>query len=73
MTEDEDIDVVAIVNGGWFINKDGTRSWRTIHPYTTSLWVWNGEALSLGEFARRIYGDTPEATAFILKNSTKRK
>ena len=31
------------------------------------MWMWNGVAMDVVDFARHAYGDTPEATHFILK------
>jgi hypothetical protein len=31
------------------------------------MWMWNGTAMDVVDFARHAYGDTPEATHFILK------
>ena len=31
------------------------------------MWVWNGTPMDVTDFARHAYGDTPEATHFILK------
>jgi hypothetical protein len=35
--------------------------------YTHHMWMWNGVAMDVVDFARHAYGDTPEATHFILK------
>jgi hypothetical protein len=32
-------------------------------------WCFNGEFLSVTEFAQRVYGDTPQRTEFLLKYS----
>ena len=32
-------------------------------------WMWNGVAMDVVDFARHAYGDTPEATHFVLKHS----
>jgi len=31
------------------------------------MWMWNGVAMDVTSFAQHAYGDTPEATHFILK------
>jgi len=31
------------------------------------LWMWNGVAMPIEDFAQHAYGDTPEATVFLLK------
>jgi hypothetical protein len=31
------------------------------------MWMWNGVAMDVVDFAKHAYGDTPEATHFILK------
>ena len=31
------------------------------------MWVWNGVPMNIVDFAHHAYGDTPEATHFILK------
>ena len=31
------------------------------------MWMWNGTAMDVVDFAKHAYGDTPEATHFILK------
>ena len=36
-------------------------------PRTHYMWVWNGLPMDIVDFARHAYGDTPEATHFILK------
>ena len=36
-------------------------------PKTHWTWVWNGLPMDIVDFARHAYGDTPEATHFILK------
>jgi polygalacturonase len=36
-------------------------------PRSHHMWVWNGVAMDVVDFARHAYGDTPEATHFILK------
>ena len=36
-------------------------------PNTHHMWVWNGLPMDIVDFARHAYGDTPEATHFILK------
>lgn len=38
---------------------------RTPHAF----WVFNGETLTITEFAQRVYGDTPQRTEFLLKYS----
>lgn len=39
-------------------------------PRTPSaFWVFNGETLTITEFAQRVYGDTPQRTEFLLKYS----
>lgn len=30
-------------------------------------WTWNGQAVSITEFANLAYGDTPQRTLFLLK------
>lgn len=35
--------------------------------YSHHMWVWNGVAMDVASFAQHAYGDTPEATHFILK------
>lgn len=35
----------------------------------TYAWVWNGEPLSITEFAQLAYGDSPQRTMFLLKYS----
>jgi hypothetical protein len=35
--------------------------------YQHHMWVWNGLPMDIVDFARHAYGDTPEATHFILK------
>lgn len=32
-----------------------------------AMWVFNGEILTITEFAQRVYGDTPQRTEFLLK------
>lgn len=39
------------------------RQQQTVHH----MWVWNGVPMDVVDFARHAYGDTPEATHFILK------
>ena len=35
--------------------------------YKHHMWVWNGIPMDVVDFAKHAYGDTPEATHFILK------
>ena len=32
-------------------------------------WVYNGQAMTLEQFAQAVFGDTAEATHFVLKHS----
>ena len=32
-------------------------------------WVYNGQAMTLAQFAQAVFGDTAEATHFVLKHS----
>jgi len=41
----------------------GTLAW---HP-TPTPWRFDGEFLTITEFAQRVYGDTPQRTEFLLK------
>jgi hypothetical protein len=33
----------------------------------THMWMWNGVGMTIEDFAEQAYGDTPEATHFLLK------
>ncbi len=33
-------------------------------------WMFNGEFMTITEFAQRVYGDTPQRTEFLLRYST---
>jgi len=35
-------------------------------------WMFDGEVLTITEFAQRVYGDTPQRTEFLLKYSSSR-
>ena len=35
-------------------------------------WCFNGEFMTITEFAQRVYGDTPQRTEFLLKYSGER-
>lgn len=45
--------------------------WQSQRMLTTATWVFNGEPLTLVEFADKIYGNTPQRTEFILRHSSK--
>lgn len=36
-------------------------------PQSEPLWVWNGRTVTVSEFAKLAYGDTPQRTLFLLK------
>ena len=39
------------------------------HP-TRTPWCFNGEFMTITDFAQRVYGDTPQRTEFLLRYST---
>ena len=44
---------------------------RTVNPgnWERPQWVYNGQTMTLEQFAQAVYGDTAEATHFVLKHS----
>lgn len=42
---------------------------QTLFQSQRPIWVFNGEILTITEFAQRVYGDTPQRTEFLLKYS----
>ena len=45
----------------------GQQAQMAAQPRSHHMWVWNGLPMDVTSFAQHAYGDTPEATHFILK------
>ena len=43
-------------------------NWKPFQEGERYKWMWNGRGCSIEEFAELAFGDTPEATAFLLKH-----